>query len=178
MAFASMAEPVAITQNAHFYPTPTLSGTPAFENIAELANGVFFAKGKVNYFKNGNVQEIECNNGWIIFNDFVLVIDANFPVKAALLVQEIKKTTNKPIRYIFNTHHHGDHLYGNSVWVRQGAIAIAHTGVIHELHCVETGYYENKPGRWEKLAKSRADLREKTWAFGKQPYTYPSTSVF
>lgn len=162
MAFASITGPAHGMQDDLTGTAGNLSGTSPFENIEELARGVFFARGKVNYFENGNVQEIECNNGWILFDDFVLVIDANFPVKAALLVQEIRKTTNKPIRYIFNTHHHGDHLYGNSVWAKQGALAIAHTGVINELRRFETGYYENKPGRWENLAKLRADLRENT----------------
>jgi cyclase len=162
MALASVAGPVKATPTGPSSAPDILSGTPAFESIEELAKGVFFAKGKVSYFQNGNAQEIECNNGWILFDDFVLVIDANFPVKAATLVQEIRKTTDKPIRHVFNTHHHGDHLYGNGVWARQGAVAIAHTGVINELHRVETGYYENKPGRWENLAKKRADLRENT----------------
>ncbi len=162
MAFASVAGPVKAMPGGPSSAPDILAGTPAFESIEELAKGVFFAKGKVSYFQNGIVQEIECNNGWIIFDDFVLVIDANFPVKVTALVQEIRKTTDKPIRYVFNTHHHGDHLYGNGVWARQGAVAIAHTGVINELHRVETGFYENKPGRWENMAKKRADLREHT----------------
>jgi cyclase len=159
VAFASMAKPVNIPQNNPSPTAHTLSRAPLFESIEELAKGVFFARGKVSYWENGNKQEIECNNGWIIFDDFVLVIDANFPAKAALLVEEIRKTTNKPIKYVFNTHHHGDHIYGNSFWARQGTVAIAHTGVITELRHFETGYYGNMPGRWEDMAKYRSDLR-------------------
>ena len=34
------------------------------------------------YFHEGNISDTAdavCNNGWIIFEDYVLVIDANFP---------------------------------------------------------------------------------------------------
>jgi cyclase len=129
-----------------------------FANIEELTKGVFFARGKTSFFKNGNYEEAACNNGWIIFDDFVVVIDANFPSTAAALLREIRKTTNKPVRYIFNTHHHGDHLYGNSFWVKNGATCIAYSGLVSELHRVETGYYGNTPGRWEQIASKRKDL--------------------
>jgi hypothetical protein len=31
------------------------------------------------YFHEGDLGKGHCNNGWIIFEDYVLVIDANFP---------------------------------------------------------------------------------------------------
>ena len=33
------------------------------------------------------------------------------------IVPEIKKTTNKPIRFLFNTHYHSDHSFGNGVFM-------------------------------------------------------------
>ncbi|WP_346317554.1 MBL fold metallo-hydrolase [Chitinophaga sp. YIM B06452] len=129
-----------------------------FEEVKELAPDVFFSKGKVEYFKSGNYQAVECNNGWIVFEDFVVLIDANFPAKAEILLREIAKTTSKPVRYVFNTHHHSDHIYGNRFWFSQGATAIAHTGVVAELRKYETGYYSNKPGRWENSSSRRTDL--------------------
>ena len=141
-------------------PYNRLIDESVYESIEELSEGVFFAKGKLTFFENGNYQEVECNNGWIIFNDFVLLIDANFPARASLLLQEIRKTTNKPVRYVFNTHHHGDHLYGNSFWAKTGATPIAHSGVVTELRRFETGYYGNSPGRWETIAGKRTDLSQ------------------
>ncbi|OQP57148.1 hypothetical protein A3860_11330 [Niastella vici] len=161
MAFASVGSPIVQPPHPAFTAAAS-SATSSFDSIEELAKGVFFARGRVTYFENGNMQDIECNNGWIIFDDFVLVIDANFPIKAAVLLQEIRKTTDKPIKYVFNTHHHGDHIYGNSVWTSQGAMAIAHTDVIAELHHFETGYYGKEPGRWESMAKVRTDLHQHT----------------
>src|SRR5207247_3265216 len=56
-------------------------------------------------------------------------------------------------------HHHGDHAYGNQVFVENGAVPIAHTGVIEEMKRYETGYYGNQQGAWEAAAKGRVDLR-------------------
>ena len=38
----------------------------------------------------------------------------------------IRRTTDKPIRWVVNTHAHGDHYFGNSVFKREGAVFIAH----------------------------------------------------
>src|SRR5713101_5287922 len=105
------------------------------------------------YFHEGDLKgHGHCNNGWIVFEDYVLVVDGNFPSGAQEIIPKIRAITNKPIRFAFDTHHHGDHAYGNQVWVDNGATAVAHTGVIEEMKRYE-------PGRWEDAAKSRADLK-------------------
>ena len=114
------------------------------------------------YFRQGNVSDSAdavCNNGWIMFEDYVLVVDANFPAGARLIISKIRALTDKPIRFAFDTHHHGDHAYGNQVFVENGGVPVAHTGVIEEMRRYETGYYDSKPGNWEEAAKTRADLK-------------------
>jgi cyclase len=111
------------------------------------------------YFHEGNLIKGHCNNGWIIFEDYVLVIDGNFPSGAQEILPKIRALTDKPIRFAFDTHHHGDHLYGNQLWVDNGATPVAHTGVIEEMKRYETGYYGDKPGRWEQTAGTREDVR-------------------
>src|SRR5512136_1032260 len=62
------------------------------------------------YFQEGDLKGSgHCNNGWIVFEDFVLVMDGNFPSGAQQLIPKIKAVTDKPIRFAFDTHHHGDH---------------------------------------------------------------------
>jgi cyclase len=137
-----------------------LVGGPVPAGVAEAAAADLVAADI--YFHEGNVSDnadAVCNNGWIMFEDYVLVIDANFPAGARLIITKIRSLTDKPIRFAFDTHHHGDHAYGNQVFVESGGVPLAHTGVIEEMHRYETGYYGNKPGRWEEAAKSRADLR-------------------
>lgn len=110
------------------------------------------------YFHEGNLGVGHCNNGWVVFEDYVLVIDANYPSGAQEIIPKIKAITDKPIRFTFDTHHHGDHAYGNQVWVENGATPVAHTGVIDEMKKYETGYYGGKPGRYEEEAKRRKDV--------------------
>jgi glyoxylase-like metal-dependent hydrolase (beta-lactamase superfamily II) len=116
-----------------------------------VAKDVFFHQGDIEH-------QGHCNNGWIVFKDYVLVIDANFPSGAQTILPKIRALTSKPIRFAFDTHHHGDHAYGNQVFVDNGATPVAHTGVIEEMKRYETGYYDSKPGRWEDTAKSRPDV--------------------
>jgi glyoxylase-like metal-dependent hydrolase (beta-lactamase superfamily II) len=152
-----------------------LAGGAAFLSLAaeaELLAGEFPAltsqPGKVDlvatdiYFHEGTVADnadAVCNNGWILFEDYVLVIDANFPAGAKQVIGKIRSLTNKPIRFALDTHHHGDHAYGNEVFVESGAVPFAHTGVIEEMKRYETGYYDSKPGAWENAAKGRADVK-------------------
>jgi cyclase len=121
--------------------------------VEKLAPGVYFHEGDLK-------GKGHCNNGWIVFEDYVLVIDANFPSGAKEIIPKIKATTEKPIRFAFDTHHHGDHAYGNLVWIENGAVPVAHAGVIEEMMKYETGLYGNKPGRWEGEAKNRKDVAE------------------
>ncbi len=119
----------------------------------QIAPDVFFHEGDL----KGHGH---CNNGWIVFEDYVLVVDGNFPSGAQEIIPKIKAITNKPIRFAFDTHHHGDHAYGNQIWVDNGAVPVAHTGVIDEMKKYETGYYGGAPGRWEDTAKSRKDVAD------------------
>jgi len=121
----------------------------------QLAPDIYFHEGRV----EDNADAV-CNNGWIIFEDYVLVVDANFPAGARLIISKIRSMTDKPIRFAFDTHHHGDHAYGNQVYVENGAVPVAHTGVIEEMKLHETGFYDSKPGAWEDAAKGRADLKD------------------
>ena len=128
-----------------------VSSGPEVGKVDPLVPGV--------YFHEGNLVRGHCNNGWVIFEDYVLVIDANFPSGAAEILPKIRALTDKPIRFAFDTHHHGDHAYGNQVWVENGATPVAHTGVIDEMKRYETGYYGGKPGRWEESARERPDVK-------------------
>ena len=126
-------------------------GESAVNQVREVAPGVYFHEGDL----HGHGH---CNNGFIVFDDYVLVVDANFPSGAQEIIPKIRAVTDKPIRFAFDTHHHGDHAYGNQIWADIGAIPVAHTGVIEEMKKYETGYYGNKPGRWEEAAKTRPDV--------------------
>ncbi len=81
------------------------------------------------------------------------MIDANFPRKPADVIADIKKTTKKPIKYVLDTHHHGDHAYGNTIWAKEGAQIVAHRNAARLLKT-------NGPKQWEEAAKDRKDIKD------------------
>ena len=59
-----------------------------------------------------------CNSGFIIGDDGVLVIDAMMVASQVRpYLEKIRKVTDKPIRYLVNTHHHVDHSFGNQFYL-------------------------------------------------------------
>ncbi len=51
--------------------------------------------------------------GWLIQPDFTVIVDSQFREQADHLIDELKKQSASPIKYLINTHHHGDHTSGN-----------------------------------------------------------------
>jgi glyoxylase-like metal-dependent hydrolase (beta-lactamase superfamily II) len=73
------------------------------------------------------------NTSWIEFKDFVVAIEANTPWGLRDILPEIRKTTSKPIRYVFDTHYHWDHTQGNSTMVDQGVTVVCSQDCASEL---------------------------------------------
>ena len=95
-----------------------------FNDVREVAPGVFFRYSSISA-TDKSIPFGGSNNIWIVFEDFVVVYDANFPKEAGDVLEAIKKTTDKPVRYVLDSHHHGDHAYGNAVWAKAGAQIVA-----------------------------------------------------
>jgi cyclase len=145
---------LSLAAEAELSAGPVPEGMEEAAKVDLVAPDIYFHEGQVS-----DTADAVCNNGWIVFKDYVLVIDANFPAGAKLIISKIRALTDKPIRFAFDTHHHGDHAYGNQIFVDNGGVPVAHTGVVEEMKRYETGYYANKPGRWEEATKERADLK-------------------
>ena len=106
------------------------------------------------WFREGDLEgQGHCNNVIIEMKDYLIVVDANYPSGARLALQTAKRISDKPVKYVFDTHHHGDHLYGNPVWTQAGATTLAYIGVVDELKRYE-------PARWQAAAKKRSDVGE------------------
>src|SRR6516165_7996750 len=79
-------------------------------DIKPMADGVYAAIAKPAY-------KINCNATIILLGDSVLVVDTHSkPSAARALIEQIKKITNKPVRYVVNTHFHWDHYQGNQAY--------------------------------------------------------------
>jgi glyoxylase-like metal-dependent hydrolase (beta-lactamase superfamily II) len=84
--------------------------------VTEVAPGLFF-----------QYHHQESNSAFFVTDDGVLVIDTRqHPKRAEELLATIRKYTQQPIRWVINTHAHGDHYFGNSVFKREGATIITH----------------------------------------------------
>jgi glyoxylase-like metal-dependent hydrolase (beta-lactamase superfamily II) len=59
----------------------------------------------------------------------VYVIDDQFPNIADQLLAQIRMISDQPIRFVINTHYHGDHTGGNEALSGQGAVIIAHDNI-------------------------------------------------
>lgn len=113
--------------------------------LQEVAPGV--------WFRLGENDMGHCNNVIIEMADYLVVIDANYPSGAKLVMEDVKRVSSKPVKYVFDTHHHADHLYGNPIWTKAGATTLAYHTVLQEI-----ARYE--PARWRASAASRPDVAE------------------
>ena len=81
-------------------------------NIEQLAEGVYAA-----IRKQPPLFSFDPNNVFIVNDDDVIVVDSNASLAATKeLLAALRKLTNKPVRYVVNTHWHDDHIAGNQVW--------------------------------------------------------------
>lgn len=66
------------------------------------------------------------NIGALVGNDGIVVIDDQFAPLTEKIKTALSKISNKPVKFVVNTHFHGDHAGGNENFGSQGAIIVAH----------------------------------------------------
>ncbi len=98
------------------------------------------------YGRGGNV-------GFFVGPDAVLVVDSQFKELAPGIVEQIRKVTDKPIKFLLNTHHHGDHVGGNEVF-RQFALILAHDNVRKHMLASPLEIQRDYPARLEAARKA------------------------
>ena len=134
-------------------------------NFEKIADGVYYA--------TASGSMITGSNDVVIVNDSdVLLVDAGVtPAVGRALVQDVKLLTDKPIRWVVNTHFHYDHTDGNSVFGPDVQIigheyiryAILNLDVLHR-EPFKTAQ-ESLPGQIEALKKqasTETDAQKRT----------------
>ena len=69
------------------------------------------------------------NIGVSVGEDGVYLIDSQFAALTPKIITEVKKLSDQPIKFLVNTHHHGDHTGGNENLSAMGTYIIAHDNV-------------------------------------------------
>jgi cyclase len=83
----------------------------------KLAEGVYMITGA-----GGNI-------GASVGEDGIAIIDDQFAPLTPRIQEALAKLSNKPIRFVINTHWHSDHTGGNENFGKAGAVIVAHDNV-------------------------------------------------
>ncbi|PYT57055.1 MAG: MBL fold metallo-hydrolase [Acidobacteria bacterium] len=109
---------------------------------AASAQNQDFSKVEIKVTKvSGNIYMLEGAGGNIaasVGEDGIVIVDDQFAPLANKIQAALKelKITDKPVRFVINTHYHGDHTGGNEPFANVGSTVIAHDNVRKRL---ETG---------------------------------------
>ncbi|MGH9809063.1 MAG: MBL fold metallo-hydrolase, partial [Terriglobia bacterium] len=94
--------------------------------VREVAPGVFVHQGRYEVQSPENRGDM-ANASFVVGNDSVAVIDTlGSAVAGAELRRAVRAVTNKPIRYVINTHMHPDHVFGNAAFKQDNPAYVGH----------------------------------------------------
>ena len=94
------------------------------QGLQKIADNVYAYAGGKEFTPQ---RSFAANAGVVVGADGVLVIDTLISAKEGKrLLADIRKITDKPIKYVVLTHTHLDHAFGASVFTDKGAILVSH----------------------------------------------------
>ena len=118
--------------------------------LQEIAPNVFA-------YIHGRAGADICNSGFIVGGDGVMVIDAMMVASMVRpYLEEIRRVTDKPIRYVVNTHHHVDHALGNQFYLP--AEIVSHRGC-REALVARGADVETLSQRWPQYREDWVETR-------------------
>ncbi len=82
-------------------------------------------------------NDASSNSAFLVTDAGVLVVDTGqHPADGRALFERIRTITGKPVKWVINTHAHGDHFLGNPAFQDAGATIVAHrdTAIMMKTH--------------------------------------------
>lgn len=114
-----------------------LSATIAWgaDGLIKISDRVYSYAG----IKSGSPHnQFGANAGIVVGDNGLLVVDTLTSAKeAAKFLADIRKISQKPIKYVVNTHYHLDHAFGNCVFADLGAVIISHANCRRQVQQIE-----------------------------------------
>ena len=99
---------------------------PAAFTLGRIADGDFAHFGQVAMTTVNNAGDI-ANIGVVVGRDAVAIIDTGGSVAVGQALRATLATvTDKPVRYVINTHEHPDHIFGNAAFATPGVTFVGH----------------------------------------------------
>ncbi|RFC66780.1 MULTISPECIES: quinoprotein relay system zinc metallohydrolase 2 [Mesorhizobium] len=97
--------------------------------LSALADGVYAFTGAEEMMEPANQGAI-CNVGLIVGTESAALIDSGGSyLEGVELLRAVREITDKPLRYLINTHMHPDHIFGNAAFKETGAQIVGHTNL-------------------------------------------------
>src|SRR4029450_7584823 len=95
-------------------PEPIVSGAHRFQKVAD---GIYYAT-------SSGTMNVGANSPIILSDSEPLIIDSEIPPAAArALVTDLKAITDKPVRYVVDSHYHYDHAHGNQLFTANAHVS-------------------------------------------------------